>query len=105
MGWEAVLGRPTTSPLYAFPHIFYFHCGRIPAVARRQSHLSMHSGEGDSGHNLGHYDRRMARFCCHLQPVLQIIADMHGTDPRSGGDSLGYASNYNRLKRNCRGNL
>ena len=57
MGGEAVLGYPTTSMLYAFPHISYFHCGRIPAAVRRTSHLSMRSGEGDTGHNLGHYDR------------------------------------------------
>ena len=73
MGWKAVVERPTTSPLYAFRHIPYFHCGRIPAAGRRLSYLGMRSGEGDTGHNLGHYDRRMARFCSHLQPILQSL--------------------------------
>ena len=107
MGWEAVLRRPTTSPLYAFPHVSYFHCACIPAAAGRLSHLGMRSGEGDTRHNLGHYDRRMAPLCCHLQPGLQTIAleDMHSTDARCGGDFPGYASSYNRLTCNYVGHL
>ena len=54
MGWEAVLGRPSSSLLYAFPHISYFHCRDIPATADRPSHLGMGDGEGDTRHNLGH---------------------------------------------------
>jgi len=92
-GWDsdALPAGPTTNPSYAFQHIFSARKGHIHAVAGRPSHLSMRSGEGDIGHNLGRRGRKMAKSSGHPQPARRTIADIGYRDPGTGGGSPAYA--------------
>jgi len=89
--YAAVLGRPTTSQLYAFLHKFSLRSGLIHGVAHRPSHHYRLSGEADISRSLGRSDRRMVMFSDRPPHVPQTIADTGYTDPSVGEDSPTYA--------------
>ena len=85
--YAAVLGRPTTSQVYAFLHKFSVRAGRIHGVADRLSHHDTLSGEEHISRSLGHSDRRMVMFSDRPPHGPPTIADTGYTDPSVGEDS------------------
>ena len=90
-GYAAVLGRPTTSPPYAFLHKFSIRSGRIHGVAHRPSHHDRPSGEEDISRCLGRSDRRMVMLSDCPANVPPTIADKGYTDPSVGEGFPTYA--------------
>jgi len=89
--YAAVLGRPTTSRLYAFLDKFSIRSGRIHSVAHRPSHHDRLFGEEDISRSLGRSDRRMVMFSDRPPHVPPTIAETGYRHPTVGEDSPTYA--------------
>jgi len=94
--YAEVLGRPTTSQLYAFLQKFSVRSGHIQSMGHRTSHHDRLSGEEDISLSLGRSDTRMVMLSDRAPHVPPSIADMGYTDSSVGEDSPTYALSYSR---------